>query len=370
MNALTPIRGRGVDVDRWIDPDEWCDPMSYEELKYTFNQIDKAGDYIRNNDVANVSDAFDIVFNWRNAHRYPLHILYVTMKQRAKKVDPRALAAQRMKRFESILRKIYRNNTMQLSQMQDVGGCRAIVHGQKQLVELVKIYRSSPLRHDFQGIKDYISSPKADGYRSVHVMYRFVGNASTCAWNKLRVEIQLRTKLQHSWATAVETVDTFTDEGLKFGGGSSDWKRFFQLMGSVHAHLEGTSFVPNTPSDIEQLRSAVRELEKKLNVINLLNSWAHLTKEIQGTKGGKDYWYLIEIRPVKREIYIQTFSANKTDDANMKYKDVELKNKGTTNNAALVSVNSLSNLQKTYPNYFADTEMFTSSLGHFLGRGQ
>ena len=55
-------------------------------------------------------------------------------------------------------------------------------------------------------------------------------------------------------------------------------------MGSVHAHLEGTSFVPNTPQDIEQLRSEVNTLQKKLNVINLLNSWAHLTKQIQGTK--------------------------------------------------------------------------------------
>ena len=227
MNVPAPICIGIIEIDRGIEPDEWCDPMAYEDLKYTFNQIDKAGVCIRNHDVDNLSEAFETVFNWRNAHRYPLHILYVTMKKRSKKVDPRALTAQRMKRFESILRKIYRNSTMQLSQMQDVGGCRAIVHGQKQFIELVKIYRSSTLRHEFKGMKNYIAKPKADGYRSVHVMYLFVGNASTCAWDKLRVEIQLRTKLQHSWATAVETVDTFTDEGLKFGNGSDDWRRFF-----------------------------------------------------------------------------------------------------------------------------------------------
>ena len=43
----------------------------------------------------------------------------------------------------------------------------------------------------------------------------------------LWIEIQLRTSLQHAWATVVETVDAFTNENLKFGAGSDDWKRFF-----------------------------------------------------------------------------------------------------------------------------------------------
>jgi hypothetical protein len=36
--------------------------------------------------------------------------------------------------------------------------------------------------------------------------------------------------MQHGWATAVETVDAFTNENLKFGAGSDDWTRFFQLV--------------------------------------------------------------------------------------------------------------------------------------------
>ena len=204
--------------------------MAYETLQFSLYQVDRAGDCIRKSadpdNYDEIQQAFNIVFNWRAAHRYPLHILYVTMKERAKKVDPRALTAQRMKRFESIVRKIHRNKAMKLSRMQDIGGCRTIVHTKKQLDELVKIYKSRKLRHELTGIKDYMTEPKDDGYRSVHAMYRFVGNRDTEIWNKLRVEVQLRTKLQHSWATAVETVDTFIGENIKFGEGSNDWRRF------------------------------------------------------------------------------------------------------------------------------------------------
>jgi hypothetical protein len=40
-------------------------------------------------------------------------------------------------------------------------------------------------------------------------------------------EIQLRSRLQHAWATTVETVDTFTRQAIKTGGGKAEWRRFF-----------------------------------------------------------------------------------------------------------------------------------------------
>ena len=47
----------------------------------------------------------------------------------------------------------------------------------------------------------------------------------------LRIEIQIRSRLQHAWATAVETVDAFSGTSLKTTGGSgsekTDWGRFY-----------------------------------------------------------------------------------------------------------------------------------------------
>lgn len=193
---------------------------------------------------------------------------------------------------------------MQLSQMQDIGGCRAIVSGVKQLSELVELYIARPLSHIKQGMKDYTKEPKDDGYRSVHLMYRFVGSSTSKYWDKLRIEIQMRTKLQHSWATAVETVDAFIGEDLKFGLWSRDWRRFFQLMGSAHAVLEGSTIVPNTPLKLSELKDEIKSIESKLRIISLLQSWSSVTKHVTGVKGGKDYWYLVESRPDEGQIYI------------------------------------------------------------------
>jgi hypothetical protein len=231
------------------------DAMYYERPKFNLNQVDKAGVCIKN--IASIDDighALEILFNYRAAHSFPLNAFYTTLRRRAKKIDSQALTAQRLKRFESILRKLHRRDTMQLSQMQDIGGCRAIVRGVKQLRDLVDLYKAKPLIHLQHGLKDYIKEPKDDGYRSIHLMYRFSGSSTSQHWDKLRIEIQMRTKLQHAWSTAVETVDTFTGEDLKFGLGANDWRRFFQLMGSAHAALEGGAFVPNTPSNKDELK--------------------------------------------------------------------------------------------------------------------
>ena len=206
----------------------------------------------------------------------------MTLRRRAKKVDPRALTAQRMKRVASIFRKLVRRPTMQMSQMQDIGGCRAIVSSMKTLNELIRLYDHRPLRHIVRPARDYIANPKEDGYRSVYLVYRFVGTASTLPWDKLRIELQLRTKLQHSWATAVETVDTFTGEELKFGLDSDDWRRFFQLMGSAHARFEDSPPVPGTPTDETELRDEIKHLESKLRVTQMLHSWSFLTQHITG----------------------------------------------------------------------------------------
>jgi hypothetical protein len=63
-------------------------------------------------------------------------------------------------------------------------------------------------------------------------------------------------------------------------------------------------------------------------------------------QGGKDYLYLIEVRPTEGKVHISSFAAEERDKAHKQYQDIELVNKGSLNNAVLVSVNSLKNLQR------------------------
>ena len=186
------------------------------------------------------SPIYDIVANWRACHGLPLNVIQAGLRARIRRLKQKALVAQRLKRFSSIMNKLVREPDMKLSQMQDLGGCRAILSNVSTVTALYRMYQEpqpnvfaeeGPLK-----CYDYISEPKEDGYRGIHVVARYhprsIGRTD---WNGQRIEIQLRTKLQHAFATAVETVTTFTREPLKFGAGPAEWRRFFSLMGSALA---------------------------------------------------------------------------------------------------------------------------------------
>ena len=94
--------------------------------------------------------------------------------------------------------------------MQDVGGARAVLPTIDEVDELRALYRRSRARHTLANEKDYIRNPKPSGYRGIHLVYRYQSDRSK-VYNGLQIELQLRTRTQHAWATAVETVGTFSD---------------------------------------------------------------------------------------------------------------------------------------------------------------
>jgi Region found in RelA / SpoT proteins len=237
-----------------------------------------------------------------------------------------------------------------------------------RLMALRREYESSPLRHTLTRVRDYIDDPKDDGYRSVHLMYRFSGKGTSLPWNKLRIEIQMRTALQHAWATSVETVDAFTGEDLKFGSGSIAWKRFFQLIGSVHARIEKTTLIPGTPASEAELWEEVRDLENSLQVVRHLRSYASLTEHITGRPHAGREWYLVKMLPEENKVTVAGYPLEKFRDAKRLLAEAEKDFEGTKNQAVLVKTNSLRELKKAYPNYFADTANFTSILDKFLQR--
>jgi hypothetical protein len=268
--------------------------MAYEKPAHTLNQIDKAGKAIL--DPLQTIEGIEVLNSWRVAHRYPLNALHMTLRNRSKRIDANAVTAQRLKRLDSVVRKLYRQPTLHMSQMQDIGGCRAVLSNMNRVNSLRFMYETNPLRHKLQRTRDYISDPKDDGYRSVHLIYRFVGKATSSPWNRLWIEIQLRTSMQHAWATAVETVDAFTNENLKFGAGSDDWKRFFQLVSALHARTEKTPPIPNVPAAYESLMRETKLLERKLGVIHRLEHYAHITQQITRKKRGINFdWYVLQI---------------------------------------------------------------------------
>jgi ppGpp synthetase/RelA/SpoT-type nucleotidyltranferase len=67
---------------------------------------------------------------------------------------------------------------MALSQMQDIGGCRAVVGTVRHVHRLVQLHEDSVaknpnVRAEFVKKYDYIAAPKSDGYRSIHFVYKY-----------------------------------------------------------------------------------------------------------------------------------------------------------------------------------------------------
>ena len=97
------------------------------EPQYSRSQVNRAERTLVS-DTATPNEqlqALVVVNNWRASHNFPLNTFQTTLRDKAHKVDSDAL--QRLKRMSSIERKLRLQPNMQLSQMQDIGGCRAIV---------------------------------------------------------------------------------------------------------------------------------------------------------------------------------------------------------------------------------------------------
>lgn len=206
--------------------------MPWINPRYTHAEVNHAGDILINeaSSQEQVEQALEILDNWRASHSYPMHVFKIRLKAKALSVDPKALAVQRLKRVPAIIKKLQRRYggktpTMELSQMQDIGGCRAVLSNVQLARKLCdQYYLKGDLKHDRVRMKDYIKEPKNDGYRSIHLIYKYRSDKGKTEYNGLLVEIQIRSKLQHLWATAIETVGFFTGKLSNLMKGSrSGW---------------------------------------------------------------------------------------------------------------------------------------------------
>ena len=198
------------------------------------------------------------------------------LRSRIKRMGvPGVIVAQRLKRTPSTVAKLRRFTSMKLSRMQDIGGARAVLPTVSEVDDLRDRYRQQDRRskHAFVAEKDYIRQPKSSGYRGVHLVYRY-GSSENPAYNGLQVEIQLRTRLQHAWATAVEKVGAFLGQSLKSSEGSQSWLRFFELAGSIFAREEGSPAAPNVPIDVAMLLAETRTAARKSRVAKRLGAFS------------------------------------------------------------------------------------------------
>ncbi len=347
--------------------------------KYSKSKTDWAGDILRNGkgSVEEKNQALEILSNWRAAHSYPMHIFKKRLKSTSEKIDKHAISAQRLKRVPSIVKKlnrIYQGNkaTMKLTQMQDIAGCRVVMSNVDFARKLYKEhYLKGDIKHKRVNEKDYITYPKKDGYRSIHLVYKYFSDKENkTIYNGLLVEVQIRSKLQHIWATAVETVGFFIGQAIKSNEGEEEWNTFFRLVSSAFARLENCPLVPNTPLEEKELYQAIKNKEKELNVISKLKYWAKSVKVFGELKKEKNlHFFLLELDTIQNKLTTTAYVKRYEERAIIDYAAAEKRIYGKKEyDVVLVAADTTADLKKAYPNYFLDTHEFIKYLEKIINK--
>lgn len=313
-----------------------------------------------NDDLTN--NGYEVVNNWRLLHTNPLDIITDALLVIARQIDSSSIVSKRIKRTASIIPKIKKG--YELTQIQDIGGCRAILTKYEGIELCIAEIQKSRL---FSGIRlvDYIKNPKSSGYRSVHMICTFMSDDNR--FNGLKIEIQLRTFVQHTWATALEVVDLLTNQNLKGGIGSEKWLRFFALFSAYQADKEKLPLPEGTPTDREDLIKEIWHLETSLSVNELMQG-AGLTYHLPEQREIYEYYLLdcsilqVVIHSYKKDEYQKAFDKYLALEREVKETEELLGEKLEGTVIALVSVDNIINLKSAYPNYFSDTKKFQKDL--------
>lgn len=222
-------------------------------MTYSKSKIDRAGqtlaDHLRlalegkelsDQQHTTAREAIEIIDWWRGEHAKPLSRVAANLRYyTGEKGKP--MVAQRLKKFPTIAGKLLREPTMKLSRMADIGGVRAVLPDQNTAYKV-----ASRLRKNWTIIKfrDYVTEPKPDGYRALHLINRHRGQL---------IEVQLRTPKQDFWANGVEIFSRTVAPGLKFGGGPPELRKFFVALGELYARVDRGTLDPEFLAHVEDL---------------------------------------------------------------------------------------------------------------------
>lgn len=339
------------------------------------NEVNRAGKALAVSEHGDESD-IKLVDQWRACHAYPINTFQSTLRTKLKKISNEPLVAQRLKRMPTIIEKLRRFPEMQLSRMQDIGGIRAVLNSIEDVYLLASEYRNgSRFKHELVGYgKDYIELPRdEDGYRSLHLVYKYK-NKTNPEYDGLFVELQIRTKLQHSWATAVETMGTFLGQALKSRRGDKEWLDFFALVSSAFASMEKTALLPrHSKMSQKDIFKSIAKMNDELKILEKIRGYSVAVSEInkKGNSETGSSYHLIILNSIEKTVQIKPYKRGSIKVATEDYAKIEAEAaKGKKIEAVLVSAGPLSVLKRAYPNFFLDISDFVKQIEYIIQKSR
>jgi putative GTP pyrophosphokinase len=245
--------------------------------KLTVSQLNKIGDRLRKNmasdDDLRLLDTFRLSFT----------AAYERVFDELSKLGLNPWGSPQ-KTTLSIVAKLNREKT-RLSRMQDIAGCRVEVQNlmeQDRVVHELKTKFLDASIHD-RRVKS------SHGYRAVHVIVVI---------EERPVEIQVRTPLQHSWASATEKLSDVLDPEIKYGGGPEGIQKQLAYISDLFANYETAEVVHSqVRALIEHLSNETDRIDEELaKNIEQDEKYAAMLKEIREQGGVTNYVEKLELQ--------------------------------------------------------------------------
>lgn len=194
-------------------------------MEFSKGKVDRLGNEIRSKKTNVSIDTLQLLQDYRTSHENSISQIFGILCDLSNHVRKDSIVTFRLKRIDSIIRKLDRYPDMRFSRMWDIGGCRCIFKNDAQVYKLLgAISKHLEVKGN---IKDYIKKPKSNGYKSLHVFVSLPGD------DKI-IEVQLRNQIDHNWSTLVEITDLLFDSGLKEYGQNKELLRFHYLLSKTN----------------------------------------------------------------------------------------------------------------------------------------
>ncbi|MCP2518028.1 RelA/SpoT domain-containing protein [Achromobacter mucicolens] len=245
-------------------------------MTLTRSKIDRAEAALAKDNFRDVEDmlvleeAFD---EYRKSHLEPLSETTLELQAWLNEYGHDYYIAQRLKRKPQIIRKLNRLS-VRLTQLQDIGGCRIIVEKNELVDRLVQFLKDKIARIDdlkLTRVTDYREKGRdVTGYRSVHLLLERSGR---------KLELQLRSRIQHYWAESIERTSVIYDHHLKEGEGDPVVISYFKKLSDAFFEIE-SGRTPSVRSrlEIDVAKGETESIIRSRNPANAIDS--HVNEDI------------------------------------------------------------------------------------------
>ena len=298
---------------------------------------------------------------YRKEFKEPLRNASNELLRIMQNIDNEGIVTYRVKRIESILSKIERQPTMDLSRVNDIAGCRCILQNEKKVFQFINELKNSQVlqivqKTDSNGnqkgyIFDYINSPKEDGYKSIHVI---------CKSQDKVIEIQIRDNTQHAWATLVEITDSIYKTKIKEKNDDNNTGlyEFLRLYSkSKNLTLEERQTINKILVKTKYLKRLAKTFSK--NLVSIRKDWSNI-EEMQGN------FYLFELPKNNRPKFMVFDDFTKAEDAYFDSFTREINQNGSNIVMAYVQKKDFATVSKAYANYFLVKHTLFTNLINIL----